>query len=132
MDGNKLFYKTKTCSSKGCVNYHMSVVEKIEANICVLFDIHALNNRIIPKSTSLSEATHLQYIDINGTIHFRPRGMMSPVFTDIVNFRLLTSAHPFSRFQSLETPLEPVIDIYDKHLVKPRLELRYDRHFKPC
>ena len=124
MDGNKLFYKTKTCESTGCRNYHMAVVEKIESNIVVLFDIHALNNRIIPKSTSLSEATHMQYMDINGTIHIRPRGLEPRVLSDIVNFRLLAAFPPLASFQSIETPLEPVIDIYDNHLVKPRLELR--------
>ena len=129
MEGKRLFYNTKTCDSTGCGNYHMAVVEKIEANINALFDIHALNNRIIPKSTSISVATHMQYMDINGVIHIRPTGMAPPVLSDIVNFRQLTSAHPFSCFQSIETPLEPVIDIYEEHLVKPCLEVRFDRHF---
>ena len=129
MEGKRLFYNTKTCDSTGCGNYHMAVVEKIETNIVTLFDIHALNNRIIPKSTSISEATDMQYMDINGVIHIQPTGMGAPVLSDIVNFRLLTSAHPFSCFQSIETPLEPVIDIYEEHLVKPCLELRYDWRF---
>ena len=115
MDGKRFIYTTKTCSSTGCVNYHTVLVEKIEKNIITLFDIHALNNRIIPKSTSLSEATHMQYIDINGTIHIQPRGLESQVLSDIVNFRILKAFSPLASFPSLETPLEPVI--YDKHLV---------------
>ena len=127
MEGKRLYFSTKTCGSTVCRNYHMAVVEKIETNIVVLFDIHALNNRIIPKSTSISEATHMQYMDINGVIHIRPTGMVSRVLSDIVNFRLLAEIHPFASFPSLETPLEPVIGIYTEHLVKPRLETRYDR-----
>ena len=108
----------------------MAVVEKIEANIIALFNIHALNNRIIPRSTSLSQATHMQYIDMNGTIHIRPSGMVPESLSNIVNFRLLTSSQPFSCYQSIETPLEPVIDMYEEHLVKLCLELCYDRRFK--
>ena len=131
MEGKKLFYNTKPCNLTVCGNYHMAVVEKIETNIVVLFDIHALNNRIIPKSTSISEATHMQYMDINGTIHIIPMNVGPPMLSDVVNFRLLTSTDPFTFFQSIETSLEPVIDIYEKHLVKPCLEVRYDRHFTP-
>ena len=131
MEGKRLFYNTKPCNLTVCGNYHMAVVEKIETNIVALFDIHALNNRIIPESTSISEATHMQYMDINGVIHIRPISMGPPMLSDVVNFRLLTSTHPFACFQSIETSLESAIDIYEKHLVKPCLELRYDRHFQP-
>ena len=131
MDGKRLFYTTKKkCSSTACENYHKVLVEKIEKNIIALFDIHALNNKIIPSSTSLSESTHTQYIDINGTIHIRSRGLESQVLSDIVNFGLLKARSPLDSFPSLETPLEPMLELYEKHLVKPRLELRYDRRIK--
>ena len=131
MEGKRLYFSTKTCNFTGCQNYYMAVVEKIEANMFALFDIHALNNRIIPKPTTISQATHMQYMDINGTIHIRPCGMVAEALSCIVNFRLLTSLHPFSCYQSIETPLEPVIDIYEDHLIKQCLEVRYDRHFQP-
>ena len=123
MEGKRLFYVIKTCNS----TVHRLLVEKIETNILALFDVHALNNRIIPKSSSISEATHLQYIDINGTIHIRPTADGSATSSDIVNFRLLTSPHRFFRYQSIETPLEPLLDLYQEHLMKPSLEVRYDR-----
>ena len=124
MEGKRLYFTTKTCDSTGCVNNHMAVIEKIEKNIIALFDIQALNNRIIPKPACLEGATHMQYMDINGTIHIRPRGLESQVLSDIVNFRLLTVFPPLASFPSLETPLEGVIDLYDKHLVKPHLKMR--------
>ena len=131
MDGKRLFYTTKKkCGSMACQTYHKVLVEKIEKNIIALFNIHVLNNKIIPSSTSLSESTHTQYIDINGVIHIRSKGLESWVMSDIVNFRLLKARSPLDYFQSLETPLEPVLELYDKHLVKPRLELRYDRRIK--
>ena len=100
MEGKRLYFSTKTCDSTVCQNYHMAVVEKVETNMVALFDIHALNNRIIPKATTLSQATHMQYMDINGTIHIRPTGMVPEALSNIVNFRLLTSAHliPFRVF----------------------------------
>ena len=76
MEAKRLYYSTKMCHSTVCQNYHMNVVEKMEAIIMTLFDTHALNNRIVPKPTTISEATHMQYIDVNGTIHIRPSGMV--------------------------------------------------------
>ena len=131
MEGKRLYFSTKMCNSTGCSNYHSILVENIEANIMALFDIHALSNIIIPKPTTISETTHMQYIDVNGTIHIRPSGMVVEPLSSIVNFRLLTSPKRFMCYQSLETPLEPVIFIYENHLKKLCLELRYDRHFLP-
>ena len=116
MEGKRLYFSTKMCNSTGCSNYHSILVEKIEANIMALFDIHALSNRIIPKPTTILEATHMQYIDVNGTIHIRPSGMVVEPLSSIVNFRLLASPERFTCYQSLETPLEPVIYIYENHL----------------
>ena len=131
MEGKRLYYSTKMCHSTVCQNYHMNVVEKMESIIMTLFHIHALSNRIVPKPTTISQATHMQYIDVNGTIHICPSGMVVEPLSSIVNFRLLTSPERFTCYQSLETPLEPVIHIYENHLKKLCLELRYDRHFTP-
>ena len=131
MEGKRLYFSTKMCNSTSCSNYHSVLVKKIEANIMALFDIHALSNRIIPKPTSISEATHMQYIDVNGAIHIRPSGMVVEPLSSIINFRLLTSPERFTCYQSLETSLESMIPIYENHLKKLCLELRYDRHFTP-
>ena len=131
MEGKRLYFSKKRCGSTACVNYHSILVEKIEANIIALFDNHALSNRIIPIPVAISEATHMQYIDVNGTVHIYPSGMVVEHLSSIVNFRHLLAPERFTRYQSLETPLEPMIHIYEKHLKKLRLELRYDRHFTP-
>ena len=123
MEGKRLFFAKKPCNSP----VHKLLVERIEKDILTLFDVHALNNRIIPKYSSISESTHMQYIDINGTIHIRPTADGLAALSDIVNFRLLTSPHRFFRYQSLETYLEPLLDLYQKHLVKPSLKVRYNR-----
>ena len=131
MEGKRLYFSTKICNFTSCSNYHSILVEKIKASIIALFDIHALNNRIIPKPTTISEATHMQYIDVNGTIHIRPSEMVVEPLSSIVNFRLLRSPERFTCYQSLETSLEPMIYIYENHLQKLCLELRYDRRFTP-
>ena len=118
MDGKRLYFSTKMCDPTCCSNYHSILVGKIETSIMALFDISALSNGIIPKPTTLLEATHIQYIDINGTIHIRPFGMVVEPLSDIVNFRLLRSSELFTCYPSLETSLEPIIDIYRVHLQK--------------
>ena len=132
MEGKRLYFSTKMCDSTCCSNYHSILVKKIEANITALFDIHALSNRIIPKPTTVSKATHMQYIDVNGAIHIRPSGMVVEPLSNIINFRLLTSPERFTCYRSLETSLEPSIYIYENHLQKLCLELRYYRHFTSC
>ena len=131
MEGKRLYFSTKMCGSTCCSNYHSILVNKIETSILALFDIHALCNGIIPKPTTISESTHMQYIDVNGAIHIRPSGMVVEPLSSIVNFRLLRAPDRFSRYPSLETWLEATIDLYENHLQKMCLELRYDRHFTP-
>ena len=127
MNSNPLFYKIKTCHLTGCVNYHMSIVENVETTMAILFDLHALTNGIIPKSMTISTASHVQYMDINGTIHIRPRAMAPVDPFDIVNFRLVSSSHPFNTYPSLDTSLEPMINLYLKHHQKSCLETSYTR-----
>ena len=132
MEGKRLYYSKKMCGCTMCRNYHTIDIENIEENIIALFDIHALNNGIIPKPTTLLRATHSQYIDITGTIHIRPMGMVPDPFLDVVNLRLLTLPNPFLCYQSIETHLEPVIELYEEHLEKPNLKLWRDRWFSWC
>ena len=131
MEGKRLYFSKKMCDSMFCSNYHSILVGKIETSIMTLFDISALSNGIIPKPTTLLEATHMQYIDVNGTIHIRPSGMVVEPLSSIVNFRLLRLPERFRCYQSIETSLDPIIDIYENHLQKLCLELQYDRYFRP-
>ena len=118
MEGKRLYFSKKMCDSTSCSNFHSIFIEKIEENIIALFDISALINGIIPKPTHISESTHVQYIDVNGTIHIRPAGMIVEPFFGIVNYRLIRSPEQFRCYPSIETSLEPIIDIYQTHLQK--------------
>ena len=122
MEGKRLYYSTKMCGNSMCRNFHTLDIADIEKNIITLFDIHALSNGIIPKPTNLSKATHSQYIDITGVIHIRPMGMIPDPYLDVVNLRLLALPNPYSCYLSIETNLEHVIELYEKHLVKPDLK----------
>ena len=119
MEGKRLYYNTKVCASTACANNHLTAIEEIEDNIVVLFDIQAMNSSIIPKSTTIERATHMQYMDINGFIHILPIGLETIMLTDIVNFRLLTALTPLDYFPSLQASLEDVVDFYENHLIKP-------------
>ena len=117
MEGKRLYYNTKMCASTACANNHLTAIEEIEDNIVVFFDIQA-NSSIIPKSTTIERATHMQYMDINGFIHILPIGLETIMLTDIVYFRLLTALTPLDFFPSLQTSVEDVVDFYENHLVK--------------
>ena len=118
MEGKRLYFSKKSCDFSFCVNYHSILVDQIETTITVLFDMFAISHGISPIPTSLLEATHIQYIDINGTIHICPFGMVVEPISDIVNFTLLKSTELFKTFPSMETTLGPTIDLYENHLEK--------------
>ena len=118
MEGKRLYFSKKSCDSAFCVNYHSILLNQIETTITDLFDMFAVNHGINPIPVSLLEATHIQYIDINGTMHICPFGTLVAPIYDIVNFRLLRSSELFKSCPSMETTLEPVIELYEKHLEK--------------
>ena len=118
MEVKRLYFSKKSCDSTFCSNYHSLIVGEIETSIIALFDMFASSHGIVPIPTTLLEATHIQYIDINGTIHICPFGMVVELISDIVNFRLLRSFELFKCYPSMETTLEPVIDLYENHLQK--------------
>ena len=124
MEGKRLYFSKKSCDSAFCANYHSILLNQIETTITVLFDMFAINHGISPIPVSLLEATHIQYIDINGTMHIYPFGTVVEPISDIVNFRLLRSFELFRCYPSMETTLEPVIELYEKHLQKTCLEMR--------
>ena len=119
MEGKRsLYYSIKMCGNSVCRNYHILDINNIENAITILFDVHALINGIIPKQTTLEKATHAQYIDITGTIHIRPMGMIPDPYLDIVNLRLLTLPDPYSCYSSIETTLVLALEAYEDHLQK--------------
>ena len=118
MEGKRLYFSKKSCTSTFCSNYHSIIVGEIETSIIVLFDMFAISHRISPIPVSLLEASHIQYIDINGTIHISPFGTVVEPISDIVNFRLLKSIELFKTYPSMETTLNPIIDLYENHLEK--------------
>ena len=118
MEGKKLYFSKKSCASTFCSNYHSIIVGEIETSIIVLFDMFAISHGISPIPVSLLEASHIQYIDINRTIHICPFGTVVEPISDIVNFRLLKSIELFKTYPSMETTLNPIIDLYENHLEK--------------
>ena len=124
MEGKRLYFSKKRCDSSFCENYHSIIVNQIETTITVLFDMFALSHEISPIPVSLLEATHIQYIDINGTMHICPFGTVVNPISDIVNFRLLKSTELFKSYPSMETTIAPIIDLYENHLQKTCLETR--------
>ena len=118
MEGKRLYFSKKRCDSTVCENYHSILVNQIETTITVLFDMFAANHGINPIPVSLLEATHIQYIDINGTMHICSFGTLVDPISDIINFRLLRSYELFRCYSSMETTLSPIIELYEKHLQK--------------
>ena len=122
MEGKRLCFEKKMCNLTVCANHHIAMIKKLEDNIVTLFDMHALSNGIIPLPATIEGATHSQYIDINGVIHIRRIGE-EPYFFDIANFRILKAPSAPQFIPALETPFEPLIDEYLKHLRRPKLHL---------
>ena len=118
MEGKRLYFSKKSCDSMFCSNYHTIIVGEIESSIILLFDMFAISHGISPIPVSILEATHIQYIDINGTMHICPFGMVVEPIFDIVNFRLLKSSELFKSYPSKEMPFDPIIDLYEDHLEK--------------
>ena len=118
MEGKRLYFSKKRCDSAVCENYHSILVNQTETTITVLFDMFAVNYGINPIPVSLLEATHIQYIDINGTMHICPFGTVVDPVSSIVNFRLLKSSELFKSYPSMETTIGHIIDLYEDHLEK--------------
>ena len=119
MEGKRsLYYSIKMCGNSMCRNYHILDIYSIEKAITILFDIHALSNGIIPKRATLEKATHVQYIDITGTIHISQMGMIPDPYLDVINLRLLKLPDPYSCYSSFETTLELALEAYENHLEK--------------
>ena len=118
MEGKRLYFSKKRCDYAFCANYHSILLNQIETTITVLFDMFALSHEISPIPVSLLEATHIQYIDINGTMHICPFGMVVDPISSIVNFRFLKSSELLKSYPSMETTIGPIIDLYEAHLEK--------------
>ena len=119
MEGKRLVYDKKMCNRVECLYPHINLINKLEDNIVILFDMHALSNGIIPGKATIEGVTHSQYIDINGVIHIRQIGD-EPFFFDIINFRILKAPQATLFVKSLETPFEPLMPFYAKHLRGPK------------
>ena len=117
MEGKRLYFSKKRCDSAFCENYHSILVNQIETTITV-------NHGINPIPVSLLEATHIQYVDINGMMRICSFGTLVDPISDIINFRLLRTFELFRCYPSMETTLSPVIELYEKHLQKTCLESR--------
>ena len=125
MEGNRLFYTIKMCDATNCANNHIFKVETIEKGIIACFNHQLSANNLLhfvsPGPTYLARATHIQYLDTDGTIHIRPKSTEKQLTPNIINFRLLTISCWASIFGSCkphEVGNKHILMAYNNHLIK--------------
>ena len=130
MESVKLFYCVKLCDETDCFEKHIRKVHKIQDHIKECFKAHVNRDRyrvfsqIFWNEASVSEATHVQYLDSDGFIYIVSLDSKDALPTNkVVNFRLLSFSKGFSRFTNVK-PFElslgakSFLKFYTRHLIK--------------
>ena len=128
MESIKLFYCVKLCDETDCFNKHIRKVHKIQDHIAECFKAHVNRDRYFGycfwDETTVSEATHIQYLDSNGFIYIVSLDSKDALpGSKVVNFRLLSFSKGFSRFTNVK-PFElslgakSLLKFYSRHLIK--------------
>ena len=128
MESVKLFYCVKLCDETDCFNKHIRKIHKIQDNIVECFKAHVIRDRVCNHvfwhEASVSEATHMQYLDSEGFIHIASLNSKDALpGTKVINFRLLSFSKGFSRFTNVK-PFElslgakSFLKFYTRHLIK--------------
>ena len=125
MASTKLFYNIKLCDATDCINNHLPKIDKIERHVKQCFDHHLVRdnlfNYVLPGQSTISEATHMQYLDMEGNIHIIPLSTKDPLTPLIINFRLLTLSRWYYLFAELKpyvVGIKPLLIAYNNHLIK--------------
>ena len=128
MESVKLFYCIKLCDEVDCFNNHLTSIYKIEDHIMGCFKAHVIRDKLFnylsAKDVTVSEATHMQYLDSDGFIHIASLASKEtlPGFK-VVNFRLLS----LPRWYYLSADVKPFelspgaksfFKAYSGHLIK--------------
>ena len=124
MDSVKLFYCVKLCNEPGCYDNHINKIYKIEDHIKSCFKAHIIRdklfNNVFSYNASVFEATHMQYLDVEGFIHIVSLDAKRPVSnSNVINFRLLTlfKWHYLKPYE-LDRGAKTFLKFYTNHLIK--------------
>ena len=124
----KLFYCVKLCDEVNCFDNHLANIYKIEDHIKGCFKAHVIRDKLFNylsvKDVTVSEATHMQYLDSDGFIRTVSMASKDPLPNPkIINFRLLS----LPRWYYLSTDVKPFelspgaksfLKTYSDHLIK--------------
>ena len=128
MESVKLFYCVKSCDEMNCFNNHIAKIYKIEDHIKSCFKTHLIRDKFLSYGfwyeATVSEATHIQYIDSDGFIHVVSLASKEPILGHkLINFRLLYYFPRFIRVANVP-PFElclgakSSLKAYVNHLIK--------------
>ena len=123
-----LFYCVKLCDEPGCLNNHLKKIYKIEDHIKCCFKAHIVRekqfNYVLAHNATVSEATHMQYLDTEGFIRIESLASKESLpGSKVINFRLLS----LSKWHYLVTDTKPseldpgvksFLKAYANHLIK--------------
>ena len=123
-----LFYCVKLCDEPGCLNNHLKKIYKIEDHIKGCFKAHIVRdklfNYVLAHNASVSEATHMQYLDADGVIRIESLASKESLSgSKVINFRLLSLSRWFHLSADvkpfeLEPGVKSFLKAYTNHLIK--------------
>ena len=128
MSSVKLFYCVKLCDEVDCFNNHLARIYKIEDHIKGCFKAHIVRdklfNYVVSHNATVSEATHMQYLDSDGFIRIVSLASYETLpDSKVINFRLLSlfkwyhlsaDVKPFELCPGAKSFLKAYVD----HLIK--------------
>ena len=129
MESVKLFYVVKLCDKTDCFEKHIKKIYEIQDHIKECFKAHTVRDRVFNHyvfwhEATVSEATHVQYLDSEGVIRIVSLDSKDALpEAKVINFRLLSFSTGFSRFTNVK-PFElslgakSLLKFYSKHLIK--------------
>ena len=128
MESVKLFYCVKSCDETNCFNNHIAKMYRVEDHIKSCFKIHLIRDKFLSygfwHEATVSEASHIQYLDSDGFIHVVSLASKEPIQgSKLINFRLLSYFPGFSRFTNvppfeLSLGAKSLLKFYTRHLIK--------------
>ena len=128
MESVKLFYCVKSCDETNCFNNHIAKMYRVENHIKSCFKTHLIRDKFLSHGfwheATVSEATHMQYLDSDGFIHVVSLTSKEPIQeSKLINFRLLSYFPGFSRFANvppfeLSLGAKSLLKFYTRQLIK--------------
>ena len=107
MESVKLFYSVKPCDETNCFNNHIAKMYRVEDHIKSCFKTQLIRDKFLSygfwHEATVSEATHMQYLDSDGFIHVVSLTSKEPIQGSklIINFRLLSYSLGFIGFANV-------------------------------